>query len=178
LINYSFKIITKLLVDRLALVMDALIDQSQTTYIKGRMIMDNVVCAHEVLHQIHVSRTKGVFFKINFEKVFDKINWDFLLETLVGRGFNSKWIQWITNILQGSKTCINFNENLGTYFHCQRGVRQWDPLSLFLFDLVADVFNKLLNNAQQLGYLKGLGKVDSFKCILNLHFADDTLLFL
>jgi Reverse transcriptase (RNA-dependent DNA polymerase) len=74
LINYSFKIITKLLADRLALVMDALIDQSQTTYIKGRMIMDNVVCAHEVLHQIHVSRTKGVFFKINFEKVFDKIN--------------------------------------------------------------------------------------------------------
>jgi Reverse transcriptase (RNA-dependent DNA polymerase) len=50
LINCSFKIITKLLADILALVMDSLIDQSQTAYIKGRLIMDNVICVHEVLH--------------------------------------------------------------------------------------------------------------------------------
>jgi chitinase len=90
LINYSFKIIIKLLADRLALVMDSLIDQLQTTYIKDRMIMDNVVCAHEVLYQVHVSKTKGVMLKIDFEKTFDRVNWDFLLETLKGRGFGLK----------------------------------------------------------------------------------------
>jgi Reverse transcriptase (RNA-dependent DNA polymerase) len=74
LINCNFKIITKLLVDRLALVMDILIDQSQTTYIKWRMIMNNVVCAHEILHQVHISKTKGVLLKIDFEKVFDRVN--------------------------------------------------------------------------------------------------------
>jgi hypothetical protein len=50
LINYSFKIITKLLADRLAKVIDFLIDYSQTAYIKGCYIMNNIICAHEVLH--------------------------------------------------------------------------------------------------------------------------------
>jgi Reverse transcriptase (RNA-dependent DNA polymerase) len=74
LINYSFKIITKLLAGRLATVMDSLLDYSQTAYIKGRYIMDNVVCAHEVIHQVIKSKTKGVLFKIDFEKVFDRVN--------------------------------------------------------------------------------------------------------
>jgi hypothetical protein len=57
-INYSFKIVTKLLADRLTTVMDRLIDYSQTAYIKGRYIMDNVVCVHEVFHQVKLSKTK------------------------------------------------------------------------------------------------------------------------
>jgi hypothetical protein len=54
--------------------MDSLIDQLQTIYIKGRLITDNVVCAHEILHQVHISKIKGVLFKINFEKAFDRVN--------------------------------------------------------------------------------------------------------
>lgn len=92
LINCSFKIITNILADRLATVMNYLIDNSQTAYIKGRLIMNNVVCAHEILHQIKISKTKGVLFKIDFEKTFDCVNWDFLLEVLKGRNFGDKWI--------------------------------------------------------------------------------------
>jgi Reverse transcriptase (RNA-dependent DNA polymerase) len=75
--------------------MDSLIDSTQTTYIKGRLIMDNVMCTHEILHQIRLSKTKGALFKIDFEKTFDRVNWDFLIKTLVGRGFGPKWINWI-----------------------------------------------------------------------------------
>jgi Reverse transcriptase (RNA-dependent DNA polymerase) len=74
LINYSFKIITKLLADRLARVMDFLINYSQTAYIKGRYIMDNVVCVHEILHQVKFSKIEGILFKIDFKKVFDRVN--------------------------------------------------------------------------------------------------------
>jgi Reverse transcriptase (RNA-dependent DNA polymerase) len=103
LINFSFKIITKLLVVRLTTVMDSLIDSTQTAYIKDRLIMDNVVCAHEVLHQVKLFKTKGVLFKIDFEKTFDHVNWDFLLETLVGRGFGPKWMIWIKSYLREIK---------------------------------------------------------------------------
>jgi Reverse transcriptase (RNA-dependent DNA polymerase) len=66
--------------------MDFLISHTQTVYIKGRKIMDNVVVASEVLHQVRIRKNKGVLFKIDFEKTFDMINWDFLIEILVGRG--------------------------------------------------------------------------------------------
>jgi Reverse transcriptase (RNA-dependent DNA polymerase) len=68
LINYSFKIISKLLVDRLTLVMDSLIDQTQTAYIKGRLIMDNVVCAHEVLHKFTFLKLKDFFLRLTLKK--------------------------------------------------------------------------------------------------------------
>lgn len=70
LINYSYKIITKLLADRLTPIMNSLIDYTQTIYIKGRYIMDDVVCAHEILHTGRKKRIKGVLFKLNFEKGF------------------------------------------------------------------------------------------------------------
>jgi Reverse transcriptase (RNA-dependent DNA polymerase) len=129
-------------------------------------------------HQVKNSKTKGVIFKIDFEKVFDRVNWFFLIETLQGRGFRSKWIRWIQNILDESKTCINFNGELGPYFHCKRGVMQGDLLSPFIFDLVADVLNVLLNNTQDKDYIKGFGAKDTFPGLVNLHFADDTILFL
>jgi Reverse transcriptase (RNA-dependent DNA polymerase) len=122
LINYSFKIITKLLSNRLAPVMDKLISPTQTTYIKGINIMDNVVVTTEVLHYVK-KKIKCILFKIDFEKTFDKFNWDFLYEILEGKCFSSLWISWIKNILYNSKTCINFNGKLGEYFYCKRGVR-------------------------------------------------------
>jgi Reverse transcriptase (RNA-dependent DNA polymerase) len=96
LINCSMKIITKALTERLAPLMDSLIAHTQTSYIKGRYILDNVVCAHEALHTIREKKIQCFLFKIDFEKAFDKVNWDFLLEILEGRQFGTKWISWIS----------------------------------------------------------------------------------
>jgi hypothetical protein len=72
--------------------MVSLIDYSQTTYINGCYIMDNVDCAHEVLHQVKLSKTKSVLFKIDFKKSFDRVNYNILIETLIGKDFGHKWI--------------------------------------------------------------------------------------
>jgi Reverse transcriptase (RNA-dependent DNA polymerase) len=83
-----------------------------------------------------------------------------------------------SDILNESKIYINFNDELGPYFHCKRGVHQGDPLSPFLFDLVADVLIILLHNAQEKRYIKSLDSKHEFLGLVNFHFADDTLLFL
>jgi Reverse transcriptase (RNA-dependent DNA polymerase) len=81
-------------------------------------------------------------------------------------------------LLYSSRTCVNFNGELGEYFSYQRGVRQGDPLSPFLFDLVTDVLHRIIHNAQEHGYLSGIQISTNCPRIVNLHFADDTLLFL
>lgn len=93
--------ISKLLTDRLSKVIDSLIDDSQSAYIKGRLIGGNIVTAHKLLHQVRLTKQKGIFFKLDFEKAFDKVHWDFLLEVLTAIGFGPLFISWITNILQG-----------------------------------------------------------------------------
>ena len=68
LINCSMKIITKCLMDRLSLCIDDLIDASQTAFIKGRLIIDNIIVANEVLHKVRLHKEQGVLFKLDFVK--------------------------------------------------------------------------------------------------------------
>jgi Reverse transcriptase (RNA-dependent DNA polymerase) len=141
--------------------MDFLIAPTHIAYIKRRNIMDNVVLATEVLHQVRVKKIKGIIFKINFGKAFDRVHCDFLIKVLEGRGFSTFWINWIKYILEGNRTAINLNGQLSEYFPCKRGVRQGDSLSPFLFDLVADVFHIILHKALNNGMIKGLGNFDA-----------------
>ena len=97
--------ITKLLTNRLSLVLNPLIDDSQAAFIKDRLICDNIICAHEVLHQVRASKKKGILLKLDFEKAFDNVNWDFLLEVLVARDFGALFINWIRDILQTGRIC-------------------------------------------------------------------------
>jgi Reverse transcriptase (RNA-dependent DNA polymerase) len=87
------------------------------------------------------------------------------------------WISWINNILISGQTCININDNLTSYFKCKKYLRQRDPLFPFLFNLVSDTLSKILTNAMSARYIKGLGNFNG-KSILNLNFADDTLIFI
>jgi Reverse transcriptase (RNA-dependent DNA polymerase) len=77
IINCSMKIITKILTKRLSPFMENLISSTQTVYIKGRYIMDNVMCAHEALHII--KKILVVLFKLDFEKAFNRVQWDFFI---------------------------------------------------------------------------------------------------
>lgn len=86
---------TKPLTDRLVTVIDPLINESQAAYIKGRLIDDNIVCAHELLHQIRFTKQKCILLKLDFEKAFDKVNKDFLLEVLRASGFGQLFIDCI-----------------------------------------------------------------------------------
>jgi Reverse transcriptase (RNA-dependent DNA polymerase) len=81
-------------------------------------------------------------------------------------------------LLYSCRTCVNFNSELGEYFSYQRGVRQGDPLSSFLFNLITDVLHRIIHNAQEHGYLSGIQISTNCFRIINLYFSYDTLLFL
>ena len=178
LINCSFKIISKALNNRLIKICDRLISSNQTAFIKGRYILEIVVAAHEIIHEVVKRKEAGLILKLDYEKAYDKVNWDFLEEVLISRGFGLRWTNWIRKITRGGSVCVRLNDENSNYFQVGKGLRQGDPLSPLLFNLVVDVFTKMLIKAANLGLIEGL-LTEAFEGgVVNLQYADDTLLFL
>jgi hypothetical protein len=87
LLNVSFKIFTKVAVNRMTGIATKLINPSHTAFIPGGDIMDGVIMLHETIHEIHKKKMSGIIVKLDFEKAYDKVNWNFLQQTLRVKGF-------------------------------------------------------------------------------------------
>jgi hypothetical protein len=140
LLNCVFKIFTKVIKNRFSLLIDRLISQQQSAFIKGRFILESVVSAHEIIHEVHRKKDKGLVFKIDYEKAYDRINLDFLYEVLQLRGFGEKIISMIKQITQGGSVGVKVNDVEGDFFLTGKGLRQGDPFAPLLFNFVVDVF--------------------------------------
>jgi hypothetical protein len=86
----SFKIFTKVMINRMTGIASKLISPSQTIFMSGRNIMEGVVMLHETIHEIHRKKMSGIMLKLDFEKAYDKVNWEFLYQTLRIKGFSDK----------------------------------------------------------------------------------------
>lgn len=109
LLNVDYKEITKVLTNRISPLAQKLIGENQTSFVKGRNILEGVLVLHEVIHELKQSKRKGIILKIDFEKAYDKVRWDFLEEVLVGKGFPRQWTDWVMQTVQGGRVCVNVN---------------------------------------------------------------------
>ncbi|RVW74568.1 LINE-1 retrotransposable element ORF2 protein [Vitis vinifera] len=120
---------------------------------------------------------EGVVFKIDFEKAYDHVKWDFLDHVLEKKGFSSKWRSWMRGCLSSVSYAILVNGNAKGWVKAARSLRQGDPLSPFLFTIVADVLSRMLLKAEERNLLEGF-RVSRNRCrVTHLQFADDTILF-
>ena len=94
------------------------------------------------------------------------------------KGFDPKWCQWINNFIEKGSVGIKVNDDIGHYFQTKKGLRQGDPLSPILFNLVADVLAIMIQRAKEDGQVDGLipHLVDGGVSILQ--YADDTIIFM
>jgi hypothetical protein len=91
LLNVFYKLFTKVLAIRLMGVAQDIISETQTAFIKERYILEGVL----VLHEVKCRRQRRIILKLEFEKVYDKVIWEFLKDVMVKKGFQDKWIQWV-----------------------------------------------------------------------------------
>ncbi len=173
--NGLIKIIAKVLAIRLQRCLSELINPFQSAFVRGRSIFDNFFSAHILTHHLHYSNHQAAILKIDFERAFDHINWNFLLDLLWARGFGPRWISWVVALLRSSSAAVLLNGVPGRRFPCKRGLRQGDPLSPLLFILCIDVLYRMLQAAADSGSLPTVG-VGDVK-IHTLQFADDLLIF-
>ena len=170
-----YKIIAKVLAGSLKKVLPSVIDESQSAFLKGRGILDSVLMANEAIEDLKRKGRSGLCLKLDFEKAYDSVRWDFLYDILLRMGFNNKWILWIRGCLESASMSVLVNGCPTEEFKPSRGLRQGDPLAPFLFLVVAEGLSGVVRQALKNNLLSGLkiGKNELEVCILQ--FADDTL---
>jgi hypothetical protein len=129
LINVIFKMVSKAVATKLDPIANRVISPNQTAFIKGRFILDGILALHEVVHEVKAKREACILLKLDFEKAYDRVNWDFLKEVLRCKGFDSGAVNRIMQLVSGGQTTISINGEVGPFFRNKRGVRQGDPLS-------------------------------------------------
>jgi hypothetical protein len=117
-------------------------------------------------------------YKIDFEKAYDKVNWKFLQQVICMKGFPLKWRDWVARFVQGGSVGIRVNDDIGHYFQTLKGLRQGDPLSPMLFNIVADMLAILIAWTKETGQVGGLIPHLVEGGVSILQYADDTILFM
>ena len=118
--------------------------------------------------------------KLDIENAYDHVNWEFLMFLLQQCGFSEKWKRWIRCCISTVKFSILINGCPSDFFRSSRGLRQGDPLSPFLFDIIMEALSRMLVAATAAGQFSGFtvgNEAGSLMSVSHLLFADDTLVF-
>lgn len=124
-----YKVISKVLVNRLKPFMNVLVDKAHAAFISDRSIVDNAHLAHELLRMYARKRTPAkCTLKVDIQKAYDTVNWDFLNDVLVHLNFPRKFVDWIMERVSTTSYSISINGAILGFFKGNRGLRQGDPL--------------------------------------------------
>ena len=180
LVGSLYKILSKVLANRIKRVMSLIISQSQNAFVEGRQILDAVLIANEAVDSTLRGKKKGILCKLDIEKAYDHIRWDFLLKMLERMGFGPKWIRWINWCISTATFSVLINGSSTGFFRSSRGLRQGDPLSPYLFVIGMEALSCLLKRAVEDNFITGcrFGGRDGGEIVIShLLYADDTIIF-
>ncbi|GKD24085.1 putative RNA-directed DNA polymerase, eukaryota, reverse transcriptase zinc-binding domain protein [Tanacetum coccineum] len=176
-IRKPFDQLKYVLFNRLSNVIRDCISPVQSAFIKGRYILDGPLIMNEVLAEYRHQNKELLVFKVDFEKAFDSLRWDFLDAVMDKIGFGTKWRSWILGCLKNARSSILVNGSPTKEFELFRGLRQGDPLSPFLFILAMEGLHSLTCKAEELGLFKGVFIGRDNMNISHLMYADDVIFF-
>lgn len=144
--NTLYKVISKVIVDRLKVCITSLISPFQTGFVPERPIHENIITAQEVMNILQKKKGRKGFFaiKVVLSKAYDKLNWGFIAQVLREANIPDSMINIIMQSVSSVETNVMWNGVQSEFFRPQRGIRQGDPISSYLFVLYMDKLSHLI----------------------------------
>ncbi|KAJ0427872.1 putative RNA-directed DNA polymerase [Helianthus annuus] len=176
LVGVISKVVSKVLANRLRMVLEEVISDSQSAFIEGKFILDGPLIVNEVLSWLKKEKMKAFILKIDFEKAYDNVNWNFVISVLNQMGFPPRWNCWVLGILKSARSSVLVNGSPTFEFICGKGMRQGDPLSPFLFLIVMEALSCMLGKARREGAINGIRLPRSGPVLSHLFYADDAII--
>ena len=180
LCNVVYKLVSKTLANRLKAILPYIISENQSAFIADRLITDSVLVAYEIMHFLKHKKGGNDSFmaaKLDMSKAFDRVEWTFVEKVMRKMGFNENWIALVMKCISSMSYSVIINGTTYGNIIPTRGLRQGDPLSLYLFLLCAKGISALINEAARNNQLNGISICRGAPRITHLFFADDSLLF-
>nr|GEZ39445.1 hypothetical protein [Tanacetum cinerariifolium] len=176
--NVLLKCISSIIANRMKDCLQNLVSLNQFAFVSGRRIFDNILLIQELMHNYHLDRgVPRCAFKVDIQKAYDTVDWNFLRSVLGSFGFHTRIIGWIMECVTSTSFSISINGCLHGYFKGKRSLRQGDPISLYLFTLIMEVLTLMLHRRVWISNTFTYHRYCANLNIINLCFADDLFLF-
>ncbi|XP_074270970.1 uncharacterized protein LOC141594882 [Silene latifolia] len=179
LCNVAYKIVSKTIANRIKKVLPWLISENQSAFVPGRQITDNIVIFQEAIQTMRKKRGKTGYMaiRIDLEKVYNRLKWSFIEETMKDMQFPGLMIDTVMKCVTTPSMQILWNGETTEKFKPTKGVRQGDPLSSYLFVMCLEKLQQAIDVR-----VRGKDWIPLPMCkngprISNLFFADNMVLF-
>lgn len=180
LCNVVYKIISKVLANRLKTILHHIISDTQSAFIPGRLITDNILVSFEVMHYMkrkHAGKEAMMTLKLDMSKAYDRVEWGFLRAMLQKMGLNEKWVTLLMSCVSSVRYPITTEgKEIGPIIP-SRGLRQGDPLSPYLFLICVEGLPNLLSALEKNGKIRGCKVARTTPSITHMFFPDDIYLY-
>lgn len=146
LCNCIYKIIAKIIANRLKTILSTHISHKKFAFLQNRQIHEAVGTTHELLHSLHLRKLKGMILKVDLSKAFDRVNWLYIRMLLTHLGFPYAYIKWIMCCITNVSFSVLINGAATSFFHAECGLRQGCRLSPLLFLLIMEGLSRIIES--------------------------------